>query len=573
MKPIGYSYIRFSTRRQGKGTSLHRQTQDTVAGESPETWCSRNGVKLDTSLTFRDLGRSAWQGHKQAELYAFLDAVKTGRILPGSFLLVEKLDRISRKGVDEGMEVIKKILNAGISIVTLGNGRVYGPKSHKKLKDGLLELQFYLEAAEEYSETLSRRVRAATAVMRTRARTGQLVSAKMPPWLAAEGKGTDRRAVVIPEKAAIVQRIFDELIAGKGLVAIERQLVKEDVPPLTTGQKWAQTTLRRLVTERAVLGEYQPCTGRGKDRKPIGDVIENYFPPIISLATYHKALAAIGSRKRKMAPRSNQITNLFTGLLKDARNGGNFKASMRITRQGKRYHVLLSASDMKGPACSFPMDVFERAILSLLREVNPKDLLPPNGVADEVLTLAGELSAVEAEIAAIAADMDREYSETLHGVLRRKEARKKTLAAQLAEARSRAASPFAESLGETQSLLETVETADDPAEAKLRLRAALRRIIESIWVLVVRRGTAQILAAQIWFAAGEKQRSYLIVNQPARANRHGLSTEGGWSCISLATVHDADDLDLRRAADAAKAEAALSRLSFAWLAAKMRDRA
>src|SRR5262249_59285042 len=119
-----------------------------------------------------------------------------------------------------------------------------------------------------YSDSISKRVRAATEVMRTKARTGKLVSAKMPPWLRAEGKGDDRRAVVIPEKAAVMQRIYDSLIAGKGLVAIERQLGKEDVPPLTTGKKWAQTTIRRLVMDRAVLGEYQPHAGRGNDPQP-----------------------------------------------------------------------------------------------------------------------------------------------------------------------------------------------------------------------------------------------------------------------------------------------------------------
>ena len=61
-KPICYSYTRFSSRKQRKGTSLIRQTTDTVAGESPERWCARNGTVLDTTLTFRDLGVSAYTG-------------------------------------------------------------------------------------------------------------------------------------------------------------------------------------------------------------------------------------------------------------------------------------------------------------------------------------------------------------------------------------------------------------------------------------------------------------------------------------------------------------------------------
>src|SRR5262245_30681311 len=118
-RAIGYSYVRFSSTRQRKGSSLHRQTEDTVAGESPQSWCARNDVAFDQSLTFRDLAKSAFVGEKQVELQAFLDGIQSGRIRPGSFLLVERVDRISRKGVDEGMDKIKKILNAGVSIVTL----------------------------------------------------------------------------------------------------------------------------------------------------------------------------------------------------------------------------------------------------------------------------------------------------------------------------------------------------------------------------------------------------------------------------------------------------------------------
>src|SRR5262245_42489583 len=132
MQPIGYSYLRFSsTGKQARGSSVYRQTNDTVAGESPESWCTRNGVALDTALTFRDLGKSAYSGHRQKELYAFREMVRDGRIRPGSYLLVEKIDRISRKGVNEGGDLLKEILRAGVSIVTLSNGRVYGPESIK----------------------------------------------------------------------------------------------------------------------------------------------------------------------------------------------------------------------------------------------------------------------------------------------------------------------------------------------------------------------------------------------------------------------------------------------------------
>src|SRR5262245_43206733 len=101
MRPRGYSYIRLSSKKQAKGDGVRRQTEDTISGESPESWCGRNGVVFDTALTFRDLGVSAYKGKNvaQGELRAFLDAIRSGRVRPGDFLLVEKVDRITRQGI------------------------------------------------------------------------------------------------------------------------------------------------------------------------------------------------------------------------------------------------------------------------------------------------------------------------------------------------------------------------------------------------------------------------------------------------------------------------------------------
>jgi hypothetical protein len=82
------------------------------------------------------------------------------------------------------------------------------------------------------------------------------------------------------------------------------------------------------------------------------------------------------------------------------------------------------------------------------------------------------------------------------------------------------------------------------------LRAALRRIVDSIWLLVVPRGQDRICAIQVWFAGGKRHRDYLML---ARRN-------GQWGAWSLAAVTVPADLDLRRQADAAALEAELQNL-------------
>src|SRR5260370_19931998 len=71
-KPKAYSYVRFSTPDQMKGDSFERQTRKAAE------YASAHGLDLDTTLTFRDLGVSAFRG-KNAQtgaLTAFVDAVE-----------------------------------------------------------------------------------------------------------------------------------------------------------------------------------------------------------------------------------------------------------------------------------------------------------------------------------------------------------------------------------------------------------------------------------------------------------------------------------------------------------------
>lgn len=69
-----YSYIRFSTIEQSKGNSLHRQL------EASQRYCEENGLSLDDTLNFHDLGISAFKGVNASEgkLGAFIQAVDEG---------------------------------------------------------------------------------------------------------------------------------------------------------------------------------------------------------------------------------------------------------------------------------------------------------------------------------------------------------------------------------------------------------------------------------------------------------------------------------------------------------------
>src|SRR5882672_1690702 len=114
--PTAYSYLRFSSPQQANGDSIRRQTA------ARDVWLvTHPDVKLDTALVMTDAGRSGFR-RKNWDTYAlaqFVAHIKSGRVRPGSYLLVENLDRLSREDAGEATELFLSIVNKGVIIVQL----------------------------------------------------------------------------------------------------------------------------------------------------------------------------------------------------------------------------------------------------------------------------------------------------------------------------------------------------------------------------------------------------------------------------------------------------------------------
>src|SRR5262245_1857388 len=115
---VAYSYVRFSFRRQGKGDSVRRQD------DGAAQWCKCRGIPLDATLSFRDLGTSAYLGdHRKNpdrhDLACFLKLVETGRVRRGSYFIIENLDRLSREHIRPALSLLLDLIEAGIRVVQL----------------------------------------------------------------------------------------------------------------------------------------------------------------------------------------------------------------------------------------------------------------------------------------------------------------------------------------------------------------------------------------------------------------------------------------------------------------------
>lgn len=388
--PIAYSYVRFSTPEQLKGDSLRRQLK------LSEEYAREHNLTLDTSLKLRDLGLSAFHGHhiEKGALGAFLRAVESGRVTPGSYLLVESIDRLSRAKVSVALQLFTGILNAGITIVTLLDRQVYSREGVDKDWTSLLSSIVYMARAWEESETKRKRLLAAWQEKISEARAGgKKVTKTCPAWMTLSA---DRRSfILIPEKVAVIKRIFQLAREGMGTYVMERKFNLEGIPPIGTTRGWHKTYLLCILTNRAVIGEYQYFTGKGKNRKPSGEPIPDYFPRIVSEEDFY-AVQKILTEKRPTATgrKGIGVPNLLTGLCKCGYCG----ATMSYIDKGRfdSQRFLVCASAKRGLECRYTAWKYsevERVVLNLITDLQIEDLS-----SNEMISIGQELMAAKGRL-------------------------------------------------------------------------------------------------------------------------------------------------------------------------------
>lgn len=397
--PVVISYLRFSRPEQLKGDSIRRQL---TLGEQ---WAEKHGLKIADS--FRDLGISAFRGKNAAEgnLSRLLGFIDSGRIPPGSVLLIEQLDRLSRNALLDALELFLSIVRRGVKIVTLMDGMEYDKESLNRGMQPLMYSLMQMSLAHEESAKKSERLAHAWAGKRQK--IGQKVlTRKLPAWLKADGD----KVVIDEAKAAIVRRMLRLALDGHGLNAITKR-INAEADGLARVKYINRSYTFKILNSRALIGEFQPhrltyADGKRK-RLPIGEPVKGYYPPLITEAEFYAIQRQLHSR-RLSGGRQGHYINLFTGLLYDRKDG----SALTINNKGggKRYvssAALLGRKDAS-PYVAYPVDVMERGILLQLH-----DLILPHLSKDETSDAKVEAQAMEARIA----EVERKISKTQEAML------------------------------------------------------------------------------------------------------------------------------------------------------------
>lgn len=359
-KAKAYSYIRFSTPEQERGDSLRRQTDAAVR------YAALHDLELDDKLTFRDLGVSAFRGANEetGRLGEFLAAVHHSDIPKGSFLLVESLDRLSRQKPRKAVKVLERICEAGITVVTLDDGRAYTEETLDEDPMALLVALLVASRAYEESAKKGRRVALAWENKRANAKVKPLTS-RAPGWLRLK---EDRSGfVLVPERAAIVRRIFEQTLEGRGQHAIAESLNRDGIPVFGRGKLWQRSYIKKMLADASVIGVYLPHradrSGGKKVRIPTQPV-EGYFPPVIDREVFDRVAALSNGRT---ANTKSGMANILAGLAKCPRCGATMTRVNKGSgpKGGKPYLVCTMAK--AGGGCVYeasPCDQIEAAIIN-----------------------------------------------------------------------------------------------------------------------------------------------------------------------------------------------------------------
>lgn len=393
--PKAYSYIRFSTPEQAKGDSYRRQRA------AAESYCMQKGLDLvkNEDYLFFDRGRSAFKGKHldaTAQLSRFLSYVEDGTIEPGSILIIESLDRLSREHVRDALPRFLDILKKDIQIYSVSDDRLYTKDFHA---EDLLVGIFQMSRAHSESSLKGERISKAWKQKQKDAReTKKPLGHACPYWLKFEGN----KYIEIPDRVEVIKEVFNLAVSGHGHRAIAKILNAGNIPIFGSEKRnpsgaWGSSSTGKILANRAVLGEYQPTGLVEGRRQKLGEPVPDFFPQVIDEELFFEAQAARSTRNVSKATKPAGNFNVWQGVAKCSMCG----ESMHLVNKGKppkggRY--LRCYGSAKGRCTNKIVELgrSERAFMEILAKVDSLSL-----IQDSQAKIRKDISKIDLQLAKI----------------------------------------------------------------------------------------------------------------------------------------------------------------------------
>lgn len=296
-----YSYLRFSDPRQKQGGSIDRQYS------YAKKYAKKHGYIFDKSLSLKDEGLSAYHQKNitKGALGTFYRAIEEGLVAPGSVLIVEDLDRLSRANPRKALAQFLNIINCGITLITANDEKTYSEESIDSNPYTLFESIIHMVRANSESENKSVRVKE-TFIKQIESWIknghGKIIAlGSNPYWVKAKNDKTG--FVLIEERVMILREIVGLYKKGFGLHRLHNHLMENYKP--FNGNAWHINYLTFVLRNRALIGE------RCFNINNTDYVIKNYYPQVLSDVEFIELQKAV--QKRATSKTYRGVPSLITG--------------------------------------------------------------------------------------------------------------------------------------------------------------------------------------------------------------------------------------------------------------------
>lgn len=286
------SYIRFSSKQQASGISVSRQN------DAIQTAVKNNNFNL-LDIEFKDLGVSAWKGDNltgDGSLGKFLAACKAGKLDHVDVLLVEHLDRVSRKDVSTALTFFMELLRY-VDVYSMMDNRLYS-SSNSEL-DLILAILSFSKANEESQKKSERGIKNWN--KKREEPTTCTKSGTRPFWLDVS---EDRKSYLLNEHIETVNQIFQMKLKKLGSQTIATRLTEEGVKTIK-GANWINSSVARLLRDRRLVGEWNFN----------GQIIKGYYPVAIDENLFNRVQVILDETVQSGTWKGNASTqyNIFKG--------------------------------------------------------------------------------------------------------------------------------------------------------------------------------------------------------------------------------------------------------------------
>jgi len=300
-------YARVSSDKQDVDLSISAQLK------ALRDYATRNGHTVVKEFVDQaESGRTAYRPQFREMIFLAKRAEK-----PFELVLVYKYSRFARSREDS--IVYKALLKkSGVQLISIT----------EPLDDSAMGrlMQAIIECIDEfYSENLGEEV---TRGMRESASRGFYLSCN-PPYgyrkVRVNDGGKQRTKLEVDEfQSRVVASIFDEVINGKGLIEITKDLNARGIAG-PKGRDWGKTSLHKMLGNEVYAGNM--VWGRNSKRGLPPIKVENACPAIVSRETFKQARGLLGQRSfRRIHPRraSKSISIERTGALRSMWKGSHW---------------------------------------------------------------------------------------------------------------------------------------------------------------------------------------------------------------------------------------------------------